>query len=432
MTRMPSVVVTHPGSQQVYETVLGLQDAGMLRRFVASVYWTHDRPHQRLPYRFLPGGLRAAAVRGLRRRWHPGIDARFVREIPSPFLTMRGAAIALRAVGMRPLAGIERLGDAWFDQAASRWLARSHDITQVHAFEGEALHTFRAARRLGLRTVLDVPAAHEENLRLCELEARECGTPAYRRWGSRARISEERTLAHVIVSPSPSVTRCLTTHGVAASKIVEIPFGADPERFSPAARAPSRFRLLYVASINHRKGTRYLLEAWQRLSLADGELLLAGTPDEAGSAILRHYRGCYRTLGQVPWFDLPDLFRSASAFVLPSLAEGSALVTYMAMASGLPVIVTDDSGSVARDGVEGLVIPSRDVEGLMRAIRRLYEHRDEAAAMGAAGRVLIEHRYTWKHYHARVAALHRALRAGEDIADAVANVSEPAEARAWR
>jgi hypothetical protein len=83
MTRRPSVVVTHPGSQQVYETVRGLQQAHMLRRFVASVYWMHDRAHTRLPYRYLPQRLRASTVRGLRRRWHPDIDARYVREIRS-------------------------------------------------------------------------------------------------------------------------------------------------------------------------------------------------------------------------------------------------------------------------------------------------------------------------------------------------------------
>ncbi len=427
MMQRPSIVVTHPGSQQVYETVRGIQDARMLHRFLASVYWTHDRADARLPYRYLPRGLRTAAVRGLRRRWHPDIDARFVREIPSPFLTMRGIATGLERIGLRRFAGIERLGDAWFDHAAAQWLSRARGVTQVHAFEGEALHTFRAARRLGMRTVLDVPAAHEENLRLCAMEARESGVPAPMRWGSANRIDEERALADVVVSPSPFVTRCLIAHGVAAERVVEIPFGADLQRFSPAARRPDTFRLLYVASINHRKGTRYLLEAWRDLNLPDAELVLAGTADDAGRAILRQYDGCYRALGHVPWFDLPDLFRSASAFVLPSLAEGSALVTYMAMASGLPVIVTEDAGAVARDGIDGTVIRARDVAALRSAIADLYERPDQAAAMGASGRRLIEQRYTWRHYHARIAALHQAIFDGSDVARAVAGAVAAAE-----
>lgn len=423
-SRRPSVVVTHPGNQQVYETVRGLQDARMLHRFVASVYWTHGRAGARLPYRYLPRVLRSSAVRGLRKRWHPAIRPQLVREIPSPFLTMRGVGMALDRAGLRRFAGIEQLGDAWFDRAAAGWLARQYGVTHVHAFEGAALQTFRAAKRLGLKTVLDAPGAHEYNLRLCETEAAALGVPPSTRFGSRTRIAEERALADVMVSPSEFVTRCLVEHGVPERTIVHLPFGADIDQFKPAAAPPSdsMFRLLYVASANFRKGTRYLLQAWRELALPDAELVLAGAPDDAGRMILREYAGAYRGIGHVPWFELPDLFRSANAFVLPSLAEGSALVTYMAMASGLPVIVTEAAGSVARDGVDGLIVPSRDSDALKRAILRLYERRGDARAMGAAGRRLIEERYTWRHYHQRIAALYGALLEGADPAAAVAAI----------
>ena len=189
--------------------------------------------------------------------------------------------------------------------------------------------------------------------------------------------------------------------------------------------------LLDVGSINFRKGTRYLLQAWSELALRDAELVLAGEPDDAGRDTLREYHGLYRHLGHVPGPDLPELFRSASAFVLPSLAEGSALVTYMAMASALPVIVTEDAGSVANDGREGWIVPSRDIEALKARILHLYEHRSEGEAMGRAGRRLIGERYTWRHYHRRIAALHGALCDGSDVAQAVADAdADPFDARA--
>ena len=335
---------------------------------------------------------------------------------------MRGVSMALERAGLRRFAGIGQLGDAWFDRAAAGWLARQGGATQAHAFEGAALHTLRAAKRKGLKTALDVPAAHEYNLRLCEAEAAALGVSPAVRFVSRARIDEERALADVILSPSRFVTRCLVEHGVPERKIVHLPFGADADQFKPAVAPPggAAFRLIYVASVNFRKGTRYLLQAWRELALPDAELVLAGAPDDAGRMILREYAGVYCGIGQVPWFELPDLFRSASAFVLPSLAEGSALVTYMAMASGLPVIVTEDAGSIARDGVEGLIVPSRDIHALKQAILRLYEGRADARAMGMAGRRLIERRYTWRHYHQRIAALHSALYEGSDPAAAVA------------
>lgn len=419
----PSVVVAHPGVQQSYETVAGLQQAGILNAFLTSVYWKDDRSEGRRPWRWLPPQQRAAAIAGVRKRWHPEIDARRVRTIAAPFVTMRGAAAGLDAVGLGRYHGVEQWGDAWFDRLAARTL-RGGAMTQVHAFEGAALHTLREAKRRGLGAVLDVPSAHEYNLAVAGSEARAMGTRRPLRFCSTSRVRHERELADVIISPSDFVSRCLVEHGVAPGKIVKIPFGADPERFKPAPAADMRFVLLYVASMNYRKGTRYLLQAWRELALPNAELVLAGTPDEAGRKMLREYEGSYRYLKHVPWVSLPDLFRSASAFVLPSLAEGSALVTYMAMAAGLPVIVTQDAGSVATDGREGWVVPACDIEALKAKILQLYEHRGEAAAMGAAGRRLIEERYTWRHYHQRIAALHRALCDGGDLGAAVAAADE--------
>ena len=51
---------------------------------------------------------------------------------------------------------------------------------------------------------------------------------------------------------------------------------------------------------------------------------------------------------------------AADVFAFPSLFEGSAVVTYEALACGLPSVVTPESGSVARDGVDGFVVPSGD------------------------------------------------------------------------
>ncbi len=422
---VPSVVVSHPGVQQSYETAAGLQSSGLLHRFVTSIYRRGDLDARRYPWRLLPARQRGMVLSGVRRRWHPAIDARRVQTIALPFLAARGAAEVLDGIGLSRFHGIEQWGDAGFDALVARALPRA-GATQVHAFEGAALCTLRAAKRRGLRTVLDVPSAHEYNIAIAEAEAAATGGRRARRFGSSARVQSERREADVIVTPSAYVSRCLLTYGVDAAKIVEIPFGADPELYMPPAPTSTsgRFVLLDVASINHRKGTRYLLRAWRELALPDAELVLAGAPDDAGRRVLAEYEGSYRHLGQVAGVELPELFRSASAFVLPSLAEGSALVTYMAMASALPVIVTEDAGSVATDGREGWVVPSCDVEALKAKILHLYNHRAQGAEMGAAGRRTIEQRYTWGHYHRRITALHRAIHDGSDITRAVAEAGE--------
>ena len=62
---------------------------------------------------------------------------------------------------------------------------------------------------------------------------------------------------------------------------------------------------------------------------------------------------------------------AADVFVFPSLFEGSAVVTYEALACGLPSVVTPEAGSVVRDGVEGFLVAPRDVLALAERMEQL-------------------------------------------------------------
>jgi glycosyltransferase involved in cell wall biosynthesis len=59
-------------------------------------------------------------------------------------------------------------------------------------------------------------------------------------------------------------------------------------------------------------------------------------------------------------------------------------VTYEALACGLPVLTTPNAGSVARDGIEGFIVPARDVDALARALERLRRDERLRDAMGCA------------------------------------------------
>jgi glycosyltransferase involved in cell wall biosynthesis len=83
--------------------------------------------------------------------------------------------------------------------------------------------------------------------------------------------------------------------------------------------------------------------------------------------------------------------------VFPSVDEGSAKVTYEAMACGIPVIVTPNAGSLARDGKDGFIVPIRQVEPLMEKILYFHNNREAAAEMGREARRYIE-TFTWEHY----------------------------------
>jgi glycosyltransferase involved in cell wall biosynthesis len=414
------VVVVHPVHQHAYETAVGLQSAGLLRCFVTGLY-DHERglfsPRLQRP---LPGWIGNRIAAELRRRRHPELDPGLVDTIARyhavATVWRRGSK---RLPGLRRLT-LERRADEAFGKAVGRRLSRGVPPRTVHAFEGTALASFEYARRTGVRTVLDVPSAHEEFRRVV---AEERGATPILTTPLTMQMRLERDLADIVLAPSEFVISSLVRNGVNAEKIIMVPYAADPTTFAPRPEESDGeiFRALFVGQIGLRKGVRYLLEAWRRLALPNAELILVGEPDAFGRRMLRDAEGC-RWVGAVPKYEVHEWFRRCDVFVFPSLAEGSAYVTYEAMSAGLPLVATPNAGSVVRDGLDGYLVAPRDVSGLCERIQELYENPGLRRALGRSARSLLVSKYTWAHYRARVAAVHRALLAGEDSRRAIGDL----------
>ena len=100
----------------------------------------------------------------------------------------------------------------------------------------------------------------------------------------------------------------------------------------------------------------------------------------------------------MPQSELARYYQQASVFVLPSIQDGFGMVVYEAAACGLPVIVTENVGASIRDGLDGFVVPIRDVDALVRKMNYLYEHPMESAAMGQSALNYVQ-QFTWENYH---------------------------------
>jgi glycosyltransferase involved in cell wall biosynthesis len=389
------VLVSQPVHQHAYETAVAAQEAGSLRWFVTGIYDTGRGLAAPWLRAWLPSGPRGRVEGELRRRRHPELDPARVLTIPSSHLLATGCRRAFARLPCLRRVDLEPWAHRRFDRELSRQLARLPGVRVVHAFEGTALATFQAARQAGMRTVLDVASAHE---RYMAVEGRSL----------QPRIAQERLLADILLAPSDYVVSCLTEAGVDASRIVKVPYGVDQATFrrDAGARADGVYRVVFVGRIGRRKGVQHLLEAWRRLALPDAELLLVGEADEQGRRLLDRYAGLYRHLGARPRHEVHRFLRESDVFVLPSLAEGSALVTYEAMASELPIITTPNSGSVARNGVDGFLVPAGDVDAIGERLALLHAQPALRRTMGARGRQLIEQAYTWRHYRARIGQLH--------------------------
>jgi glycosyltransferase involved in cell wall biosynthesis len=342
-----------------------------------------------------------------RRRPPAGVDASLVVEagVPTDFAAAlvnrlgRGAPDLVMPLSRRLQWSTERA----VERAAGRRV--THGQTVVGSYH-VALRAFTAARRLGLRTVLNYPIAHHrwqyeffaaQAQRKPELAA---ALPSFGDKGAHAApLDREIELADAILVGSSFVRDTFVAQGVDARKLRVIPYGVDTARFAPRPRAARRspFRALFVGQLGERKGLSYLLEAYRVFRKRDTELHLVGDFVK-GAEVYRPHADLFRHTANVPQAKLPSLFAAADVFVFPSLVEGMPLVVLEAMACGLPVIVTPHgSTDVVRDGVDGFIVPAGDSGAIAARLEQLYAEPDLCRMLGQNARARAEH-WSWQRY----------------------------------
>lgn len=217
--------------------------------------------------------------------------------------------------------------------------------------------------------------------------------------------------------------RVLMMEGAAADRITMLNPGIDTTAFAPGQgnRAafgldPDDFVILYVGWLVPRKGLDFLVQAVHQL-LADSpdtpvKLLIAGSgPGKDRIDHLLQRLGLTEIcvfLDSRPYSHMPELFRTADVFALPSIATpewqeqfGMALIE--AMATGLPCVAAR-TGCV--DEVAGdcaVLCQPNDFLTLYQALARLMASPDERARLGAAARERARARYRLEE-HARALA----------------------------
>jgi len=299
------------------------------------------------------------------------------------------------------------------DRTAARLLKRL-PVDLFHGWSVECLHSLRAARSLGLPTVIEVPTWHRNKGktkgRITGSERELLRKPMRRRWKeslliTRQEVMEEYDLADLILVLSNFAAETFLRAGVPEKKLFRTSRGVDAYRFTPQPR-PKTFRALFVGALIKRKGVHVLLEAWNKLALPDAELFLVGHIHREIEPYLQSLAtSSVKTIGFTRRAE--DFFGNATVHILPSSCEGSAKSTYEAAACGLPQITTRESGDVVQDGLNGIVIPPEDPDALAAAIRRFYDSPDLVDQMGAAGRERVLSNFTWDHFRNRLLEAYR-------------------------
>lgn len=212
----------------------------------------------------------------------------------------------------------------------------------------------------------------------------------------------ELRLSRFFVVESVLHERLLQSRGIDPARIIRVGQAVDAHRFSPATRdaAPRPLRVIHVGSVGYRKGLRWLCDAAaaapqsviERVDVVGYVLARAGE-------LRRLAPPSVRFQGEIPHGALQALYARADVFVLTSFAEGMARVVLEAMASGLPVIVTRETGyeGVMTDGVEGFFVPPFDAGAIAQKLAVLAHDGDLRLRMGRAARLLAE-QCSWQRF----------------------------------
>lgn len=276
----------------------------------------------------------------------------------------------------------------WQDQGLDLWVSSHLEPCDfIHAIPGQALHTFRAAKKAGIRTVLNhATGPIRDWVQIME--------PEYQRIGLKLtdicpyddayfhREAQEYALADYHCAASTLVRDQLIAHSIPAEKIIVIPYGADtgPRVFTRRENdtPPAQFRILFAGQIGLRKGLRTLLQALTHSGTPQWRIDFVGTRLPESSHDLAAYHGPVplHFHGTKTQAELAAFMRESTVLVLPSLEEGFGLVIPQALNTGLPCIVSDRVGGkdLIRPGENGSIFPVGDAPALAQQLTHFAAH----------------------------------------------------------
>ncbi len=226
--------------------------------------------------------------------------------------------------------------------------------------------------------------------------------------------------ADVLVAVAEGVKAHLMAQGIAGGKIPVLYYGVDLEKYAhplPIAAAKARLGLApgvltvgVVASLQERKGHRFLLEAMASLGDRFGPfaaLFLGEGEEETALRALAKGLGLENRVHFLGFRDeVREIVAACDVVALPSRKEGLSIAVMEAMALERPVIATQIAGmpELVRDGETGLLVPPFETGPLAEALARLLGDSELRASLAESGRRFLEEKFDQRACLAKVEA----------------------------
>ena len=179
--------------------------------------------------------------------------------------------------------------------------------------------------------------------------------------------------------------------------------GVDTNKFLQTKEPKGNVIFLFASRIIKDKGIIELIEATKQLKSQKKkfELYIAGSPDFQNKSTISHVQlktweslGYIRYLGLVK--DMEQLYKKVHVGILPSYREGLPKSLLEAASSGKPIITTDVPGcnEIVKNEFNGLIVPPKDSNELMKAMKKLILNKKLRISMGNKGRELIKKNFS--------------------------------------
>lgn len=387
-------VVCQLGARMHYAVPRLLHAAGELRRFYTDLCAQKGWPRV---LSLIPESLQPAAVRRLTGRQVHGVPAHRIRAF-----TAFGLEYARRRAAARDAGELDETflwaGRTFCNLVAAHLHAHGSGpgaAAGIYAFNTAGLELLELARDRGIRGVVEQTIAPRER-ELCWLRHEREKHPA---WESESALTPESTFAAdasataltererrewaaagLILCGSQFVRDEIAACGGPVERCVVVEYGVDEAVFGLTygrreLRTDSPLRVLTVGAVGLRKGSPYVLAAARGLGRRRAVFRMVGPTTGVSADVLRELSAHVELCGAVPRSEIARHFAWADVFLLPSVCEGSATVTYESLAAGLPVIATPNTGSVVREGWDGFLVPCGDSESIAERIERLAADR---------------------------------------------------------
>ena len=286
----------------------------------------------------------------------------------------------------------------------------TRSINCAYAYEDGALATLTKARTLGIQAAYDLPIAYWQTVRrLMDEEAQRL--PEWEPTLGSTRDSDEKfarktaelAAADHVICPSQFVLDSIPPELRTGRNCFVAEFGSPPPAPARDPRsAGRRIRFLFAGSMGQRKGLADLFAAFRLVRRSDAELVVMGSP-LMPMEFYRKHGGDFTYEAPRPHAEVLRLMDTCDVLVLPSIAEGRALVQQEAMSRGLPIIVTRNAGGedLVVDGQTGFLVPMRSPEAIAEKVNWVADHADQLPWMAECARQKAAS-LSWQGYGAKI------------------------------